>query len=205
MDDRQIGRNVVSDQIDETDKLVCSTDQSANATDPNPTMLETQIESPSDSVGVAAPSERTKPETQRAAVGDTRRELEAKPAAGGAEATQTQGPESRGSTTSPTVTATPPRNIGEIPQVLGDYALLEELGKGGMGIVFRARQQSVNRIVALKVIRPDRLADMTMTSRRKAIERFRTEAEAAARISHDNLVTVYEVGCEAGCHYFSMR
>lgn len=74
-----------------------------------------------------------------------------------------------------------------------------------MGIVYRARQQSVNRLVALKVIRPDRLASMSKSSRQKAIDRFRTEAEAAARINHDNLVTVYEVGCEAGCHYFSMR
>ncbi|HLQ43115.1 MAG TPA: protein kinase, partial [Planctomycetaceae bacterium] len=195
----------MSDSIDETDKQVCSTNQSANATDPNATLFETQVESPSDSAGVAAPSKRTTAETQPVAAADTRREPEAKPAWGGVEATQTQGPESRGSTAPSAAMATTTRDSGEIPRVLGDYELLEELGKGGMGIVFRARQRSVNRIVALKVIRPDRLADMTMTTRRKAIERFRTEAEAAARISHDNLVTVYEVGCEAGCHYFSMR
>lgn len=93
----------------------------------------------------------------------------------------------------------------DIPTQLGDYDLLEELGRGGMGIVYRARQRNVNRLVALKVIRPDRLASMTSATRHKIIERFRNEAEAAARISHDNLVTVYEVGCEADCHYFSMR
>lgn len=93
----------------------------------------------------------------------------------------------------------------DIPQLLGDYELLEELGRGGMGIVYRARQRSVNRLVALKVIRPDRLASMTKATKQKIIERFRTEAEAAARITHDNLVTVYEVGCEADCHFFSMR
>ena len=96
-------------------------------------------------------------------------------------------------------------NRFDIPQMLGDYELLQELGRGGMGIVYRAFQRSVNRLVALKVIRPDRLASMTKATRQKIIERFRTEAEAAARITHDNLVTVYEVGCEAGCHFFSMR
>jgi len=93
----------------------------------------------------------------------------------------------------------------DIPQVVGDYELLAELGRGGMGIVYRARQRSVNRIVALKVIRPDRLASMSLATKQKIIERFRTEAEAAARINHDHLVTVYEVGCEAGCHFFSMQ
>ncbi len=97
------------------------------------------------------------------------------------------------------------RQSFETPQVLGDYELLEELGRGGMGIVYRAKQRSVNRLVALKVIRPDRLASMSLSNQRKTIDRFRLEAEAAARINHDNLVTVYEVGCDAGMHYFSMR
>ncbi|TXT31731.1 MAG: serine/threonine protein kinase [Planctomycetota bacterium] len=104
----------------------------------------------------------------------------------------------------PAPTRTPGKRF-DIPQRLGDYELLEELGRGGMGIVYRARQVSVNRVVALKVIRPDRLASMTQATKRKIVERFRNEAEAAARINHDNLVTVYEVGCEADCHYFSMR
>ncbi len=109
-----------------------------------------------------------------------------------------------GTATKPTVTVKTAKRF-EIPQVLGDYELLGELGRGGMGIVYRARQRSVNRLVALKVIRPDRLASMSKATKHKIIERFRTEAEAAARITHDNLVTVYEVGCEADCHFFAMR
>ena len=88
---------------------------------------------------------------------------------------------------------------------LGDYELLDELGKGGMGVVYRARQRAANRIVALKVIRPDRLSGMSGVSKAKAIERFRAEAIAAARLQHDNLVTVYEVGEADGCHFFSMQ
>ena len=109
-----------------------------------------------------------------------------------------------GSGTQPTAAVRTGKRF-DIPQVLGDYELLEELGRGGMGIVYRARQRSVNRLVALKVIRPDRLASMSQATKQKIIERFHTEAEAAARINHDNLVTVYEVGCEAGYHFFSMR
>ena len=97
------------------------------------------------------------------------------------------------------------RPSSDVPQILGDYELLEELGRGGMGIVYRAKQRSVNRLVALKVIRPDRLSSMSLSNQRKTVDRFRLEAEAAARINHDNLVTVYEVGCDAGMHYFSMR
>ena len=109
-----------------------------------------------------------------------------------------------GSGTQPTAAAKTGKRF-DIPKRLGDYELLEELGRGGMGIVYRARQISVNRLVALKVIRPDRLASMNQATKKKIIERFHTEAEAAARITHDNLVTVYEVGCEADCHFFSMR
>ncbi len=104
-----------------------------------------------------------------------------------------------------TTMASTSRRPSDVPQVLGDYELLEELGRGGMGIVYRAKQRSVNRLVALKVIRPDRLASMSLSNQKKTVDRFRLEAEAAARINHDNLVTVYEVGCDAGMHYFSMR
>lgn len=116
----------------------------------------------------------------------------------GALETQIESPATRPATSSR-------RSSSDVPQVLGDYELLEELGRGGMGIVYRAKQRSVNRLVALKVIRPDRLASMSLSNQRKTIDRFRLEAEAAARINHDNLVTVYEVGCDAGMHYFSMR
>jgi eukaryotic-like serine/threonine-protein kinase len=86
-----------------------------------------------------------------------------------------------------------------------DYELLGILGQGGMGLVYKARQKRADRIVALKVIRPEKLNEMSSGARKRAIERFRTEAQAAGRLQHDNLVTVYEVGEFDGCHFFSMQ
>lgn len=97
------------------------------------------------------------------------------------------------------------RSSDVMPHELGGYQILGELGKGGMGIVYRARQKNTDRLVALKVIRPDRLTGISSSSKKKAIERFQNEARAAAKIEHDHLVTVYEVGEADGCHYFSMR
>lgn len=94
---------------------------------------------------------------------------------------------------------------GAPPQLPEDYQLLSVLGKGGMGLVYKARQKRADRIVALKVIRPEKLSGMSSSSRDRAIERFRAEAQAAGRLQHDNLVTVYEVGESDGCHYFSMQ
>jgi len=88
---------------------------------------------------------------------------------------------------------------------LGDYVLLEELGRGGMGVVFRAKQQSADRVVALKVIGRELLGAMASEHRDMIVERFKTEARAAARLEHDHLVTVYEVGESDGQHYYSMR
>src|SRR5262245_35753389 len=68
------------------------------------------------------------------------------------------------------------------PACLGAYELLAELGRGGMGVVYRARQRAANRLVALKLIRPDRLADMPAGHRALWLERFRAESRAAARI-----------------------
>lgn len=93
-----------------------------------------------------------------------------------------------------------PATVGAIPQrTLGDFEILSEIGRGGMGIVYLARQKSLGRHVALKVLSKS-LADSP-----QQVERFHQEAEAAAGLHHTNIVPVYGVGQQDDFHYYAMQ
>jgi serine/threonine protein kinase/WD40 repeat protein/tetratricopeptide (TPR) repeat protein len=85
------------------------------------------------------------------------------------------------------------------PTQLGEYRILREVGRGGMGVVYEAVQESLGRHVALKVFPYNALANPTH------LERFRREAKAAARLHHTNIVPVFAVGEHAGFHYYAMQ
>src|SRR5262249_7093391 len=82
---------------------------------------------------------------------------------------------------------------------LGDFEIVREIGRGGMGVVYEARQVSLNRKVALKVLS----GGLGLTP--KAVLRFRREAEAAAKLHHTNVVPVYATGEENGTHFYAME
>ena len=82
---------------------------------------------------------------------------------------------------------------------LGDFQIVREIGRGGMGIVYEAIQLSLGRRVALKVL------PFAATFDAKHLQRFRQEAQAAAQLHHTNIVPVYAVGCERGIHFYAMQ
>ena len=84
-------------------------------------------------------------------------------------------------------------------RAFGNYELLEKIGQGGMGVVYRARQNTLDREVALKLLAAGPWASEDF------IARFRREAQSAARMEHPNIVTVFETGAHEDLHYFSMR
>jgi len=86
-----------------------------------------------------------------------------------------------------------------LPYDLGDYLLLEVLGRGGMGVVYLAKQSELDRHVAVKMIRSGILAD------EGEVKRFYTEAQAVARLQHRGIVGVHQFGRRAGHHFFSME
>ncbi|MBI2191197.1 MAG: serine/threonine protein kinase [Planctomycetes bacterium] len=91
------------------------------------------------------------------------------------------------------------KGTATIPKFLGGFELLEKIGAGGMGTVFKARQVSLNKIVALKVLKP------SLARNQKFVERFRREARSAAKLNHPNIVTAIEVGEAEGYHFFAME
>src|SRR5262245_10542502 len=93
----------------------------------------------------------------------------------------------------------PAATSAAFPERLGPFRLLERLGHGGMGIVYVAEQDSLNRRVALKLIHPEHLYFPG------ARERFRREVEAVARLQHPSIVPIYTVGEEGGIPYFAME
>jgi len=80
-----------------------------------------------------------------------------------------------------------------------DYELFEQIGRGGMGVIYKARQLTLNRLVAIKLVSAGEFASPTL------IQRFHLEAEAAANLHHPNIVPIYETGEHQGQHFFSME
>ena len=94
----------------------------------------------------------------------------------------------------------PARGPAALPlSQLGDYQILREVGRGGMGVVYEAEQLSLGRRVALKVL------PFASTLDAKQLQRFKNEAQAAAGLHHSNIVPVYGVGCDRGVHYYAMQ
>src|SRR5207247_7150351 len=92
-----------------------------------------------------------------------------------------------------------PREADASPEALGDYRILREVGRGGMGVVYEAEQISLGRRVALKVL------PFAGTLDPRQLQRFKNEAHAAAQLNHTHVVPVYFVGCERGVRFYAMQ
>ncbi len=107
--------------------------------------------------------------------------------------------ERAGAASAPDALPTPYGHNLEPVRQLGDFRIIRELGRGGMGTVFEAEQLTMGRRVALKVL------PFAALAREKSLQRFRNEVRAAAALDHPNIVSVYSVGEERGIHYFAMQ
>jgi eukaryotic-like serine/threonine-protein kinase len=107
--------------------------------------------------------------------------------------------EQSGSPTAAASNVGAPREVLQGNRTLGDFRLIREVGRGGMGVVYEAEQLSLGRRVAVKVLPMAGLLDD------RHVERFRHEARAAASLQHPNIVPVHSVGCERGVHYLAMQ
>jgi serine/threonine protein kinase len=92
--------------------------------------------------------------------------------------------------------ASEPTSLGA---TFGEYELLDEIARGGMGVVYKARHRQLNRVVALKMILSGQLAS------EQDVQRFKQEAAAAAKLDHSGIVPIYDIGEEAGQHFFAMK
>src|SRR5436309_5463174 len=92
--------------------------------------------------------------------------------------------------------AAPSQFVGH---TLGHYRVIEQIGAGGMGVVYRAHDEQLDRDVAIKVLPPGTLAD------ERARRRFRKEALALAKLNHPNIGGIYEFGCQEGCDFLVME
>jgi hypothetical protein len=101
----------------------------------------------------------------------------------------------------PALQATPhaPLAAADLAVPLGDFRILREIGRGGMGVVYEAEQLSLGRRIALKVL------PFALTLDSRQLQRFKNEARAAAQLHHSNIVPIYSVGCERGVHFYAMQ